>query len=128
MPLRASCCMADYRLPERKRRKSTASVNIEHEEEIGGSQLREWLLTEYAWGRLSPQQVQKVAQLAVADAGSRKLRDLQPLAALGSQGGARSANFLCVFSRASTSPGHIVLAACICVYKTHRCSRRQCQP
>ena len=76
----------EFVVPERKRKKTTVGRDPDYLEEIDGSGLRAWLLTEFAWGRISPQQVQRVAQLALSDARTRKLRDLAPLSKLRSYG------------------------------------------
>ena len=56
-------------------------------EETRGSTLRLHLLEEYAWGHMSPQQMQKIAALAVSDGRKAALADLAELAQAGSNGG-----------------------------------------
>ena len=54
--------------------------------EEAGSELRMWLLEQFAWGLLSTMQVQKIAELAVLDARSVKILDLDTLGNSGNCG------------------------------------------
>ena len=75
--------------PVRKRRRTECGVHdfdAAAREETQGSTLRLHLLEEYAWGHMSPQQIQKIAALAVSDGRSAALADLAELAQAGSSG------------------------------------------
>ena len=77
--------MADFGPPARKRRASGAGVAAASSE-LPGSTLRVWLLEMYAWGLLTPQQVQAISERALHDAREKRISDLEPLARLGSSG------------------------------------------
>ena len=77
--------MADFGPPGRKRRASGAGVAAASSE-LPGSTLRVWLLEMYAWGLLTPQQVQAISERALHDAREKRISDLEPLARLGSSG------------------------------------------
>ena len=77
--------MADFGPPARKRRASGAGVAAASSE-LPGSTLRVWLLEMYAWGLLTPQQVQAISERALRDAREKRISDLEPLARLGSSG------------------------------------------
>ena len=74
--------MADFGPPGRKRRASGAGVAAASSE-LPGSTLRVWLLEMYAWGLLTPQQVQAISERALHDAREKRISDLEPLARLG---------------------------------------------
>ena len=77
--------MADFGPPGRKRRASDAGIAAASSE-LPGSTLRVWLLEMYAWGLLTPQQVQAISERALHDAREKRISDLEPLARLGSSG------------------------------------------
>ena len=80
-----SCAMADFGPPARKRRASGAGIAAASSE-LPGSTLRVWLLEMYAWGLLTPQQVQAISERALHDAREKRISDLEPLARLRSSG------------------------------------------
>ena len=51
-----------------------------------GSGLRTWLLEQFAWGHLSTMQIQKIAELAVLDARSSRIKDLDEIGQAGTAG------------------------------------------
>ena len=77
-----SCAMADFGPPARIRRASGAGIAAASSE-LPGSTLRVWLLEMYAWGLLTPQQVQAISERALHDAREKRISDLEPLARLG---------------------------------------------
>ena len=77
--------MADFGPPARESRASGAGIAAASSE-LPGSTLRVWLLEMYAWGLLTPQQVQAISERALHDAREKRISDLEPLARLGSSG------------------------------------------
>ena len=77
--------MADFGPPERKRRATGAGIAAASSE-VPGSTLRVWLLEQYAWGLISPQQLQAISERALHDAREKTISDLEPLARLGTSG------------------------------------------
>ena len=55
-------------------------------EEKTGSGLRLWLLEQFAWGHLSTMQIQKIAELAVSDARTSRIQDLDEIGQAGTAG------------------------------------------
>ena len=51
-----------------------------------GSGLRMWLLEQFAWGHLSTMHIQKIAELAVLDARSSRIKDLDEIGQAGTAG------------------------------------------
>ena len=75
--------------PVREKRRTEFGVHDFHaaaREETRGSTLRLHLLEEYAWGHMSPQQIQKIAALAVSGGRKAALADLADMAQAGSNG------------------------------------------
>ncbi|CAE7801472.1 unnamed protein product [Symbiodinium sp. CCMP2592] len=77
--------MAGLGPPPKKKRTTSAGIAAAARE-LPGSRLRVWLLEQFAWGLLSPQQVQAISAAALHDARERTVTDLEPLAKLGSSG------------------------------------------
>ena len=55
-------------------------------EEETGSRLRMWLLEQLAGGHLSTMQIQKIAELAVSDARTWRIKDLDEIGQAGTAG------------------------------------------
>jgi hypothetical protein len=68
------------------RKRKAAEVTAAAVEELGNSALAKHLLSEFAWGILSAQQIQKIAALALEDCRARRVRELDRLAAAGGGG------------------------------------------
>ena len=78
--------MADFGPPPRKRKGLSGAGIAAASSELAGSTLRVWLLEQYAWGLISPQQLQAISRRALHDAREKTISDLEPLARLGSFG------------------------------------------
>ena len=75
--------------PSSKRRRTCHLHRLD--DKLPGPRLADWLLQEFAWGNISAIAIQKVAQLALEDARSKRLQELDSLARTGC-GGKRSNN------------------------------------
>ena len=78
--------MADFGPPPRKRRGASGAGIAAASSELPGSTLRVFLLEQYAWGLISPQQLQAISERALHDAREKPISDLEPLARLGTSG------------------------------------------
>ncbi|OLP78786.1 hypothetical protein AK812_SmicGene41003 [Symbiodinium microadriaticum] len=72
-------------------------------EEETGSGLRMWSLEQFAWGHLSRMQIQKIAELAVSDARTWRIKDLDEIGQAGTAG--RWANNLNIADGRADDPG-----------------------
>ena len=75
--------------PAKKRRLKSSGLHggdCTLKKEETGSGLRMWLLEQFAWGHLSTMQIQKIAELAVLDARSSGIKDLDEIGQDGTAG------------------------------------------